>query len=89
MRKEKNERVSVRCTSKEKEILNERAEKLELSLSDYVKKILFPKERGYAEPIQLIIATQDVVSLIEEKSSCDGCLQEEVDELWDMVKKLL
>ena len=47
------------------------------------------KERGYAEPIQLIIATQDVVSLIEEKSSCDGCLQEEVDELWDMVKKLL
>ena len=72
MRKEKNERVSVRCTSKEKEILNERAEKLELNLSDYVKKILFPKERGYAEPIQLIIATQ-----------------EEVDELWDMVKKLL
>lgn len=41
MRKEKNERVSVRCTSKEKEILNERAEKLELNLSDYVKKILF------------------------------------------------
>lgn len=40
MRKEKNERVSVRCTSKEKEILNERAEKLELNLSDYVKKIL-------------------------------------------------
>ena len=50
----KDERVSVRCTSKEKEMLNNRAEQLGLNLSSYV-----------------------------------DCLQEEVDEIWDMVKKLL
>lgn len=44
----KDERVSVRCTSKEKEILNNRAEQLGLNLSGYVKKVLFPKKRqGY------------------------------------------
>lgn len=85
----KDERVSVRCTSKEKEILNNRAEQLELNLSGYVKKVLFPKKRDYVESIQLIIAIQDVVSVMQEKSSYVDCLQEEVDELWDMVKKLL
>ena len=85
----KDERVSVRCTSKEKEILNNRAEQLGLNLSGYVKKVLFPKKRDYVESIQLIIAIQDVVSVMQEKSSYVDCLQEEVDELWDMVKKLL
>ena len=85
----KDERVSVRCTSKEKEMLNNRAEQLELNLSSYVKKILFPKKGDYMEPIQLIIKIQDVVSVMQEKSSYVDCLQEEVDEIWDMVKKLL
>ncbi len=85
----KDERVSVRCTSKEKEMLNNRAEQLGLNLSSYVKKILFPKKGNYVEPIQLIIKIQDVVSVMKEKSSYVDCLQEEVDEIWDMVKKLL
>ena len=85
----KDERVSVRCTSKEKEMLNNRAEQLGLNLSSYVKKILFPKKGNYVEPIQLIIKIQDVVSVMQEKSSYVDCLQEEVDEIWDMVKKLL
>lgn len=84
----KDERVSVRCTSKEKEMLNNRAEQLGLNLSSYVKKILFPKKGNYVEPIQLIIKIQDVVSVMKEKSSYVDCLQEEVDEIWDMVKKL-
>lgn len=85
----KDERVSVRCTSKEKEMLNNRAEQLGLNLSSYVKKILFPKKGNYVEPIQLIIKIQDAVSVMQEKSSYVDCLQEEVDEIWDMVKKLL
>lgn len=69
--------------------MNNRAEQLGLNLSGYVEKVLFPKKRDYVESIQLIIAIQDVVSVMQEKSSYVDCLQEEVDELWDMVKKLL
>ena len=85
----KGKRKCISLREKEKEILNNRAEQLGLNLSGYVKKVLFPKKRDYVESIQLIIAIQDVVSVMQEKSSYVDCLQEEVDELWDMVKKLL
>lgn len=64
----KSERVSFRCTKREKEKLEYRAEKLGMSLTDYAAKILFSDENDCKGLIPLIIEIQDVVSIIEEKT---------------------
>ena len=85
----KSERVSFRCTKREKEKREYRAEKLGMSLTDYAAKILFSDENDCKGLIPLIIEIQDVVSIIEEKTKDNDNLQEVVDDLWKMIKKLM
>ena len=64
----KSERVSFRCTKKEKEKLESRSEKLGMSLTDYAAKMLFSDVNDCKGLIPLIIEIQDVVSIIEENN---------------------
>ena len=85
----KSERVSFRCTKKEKEKLESRSEKLGMSLTDYAAKMLFSDVNDCKGLIPLIIEIQDVVSIIEENNRDNDSLQEEVDNLWKMIKNLM
>lgn len=65
----KTERISVRCTKQEKIKLNKRAGTMEMELTEYIRKILFPKKAGKEKTydvIELMIEMQDMVTHIND-----------------------
>lgn len=86
----KTNRISVRCTERDKQILEKRAENLGLGLSEYVKSILFPrnaKNNKKPELIELVVELQDIAVRIDEKYK-DDSIQEEVDWIWGKIMEL-
>lgn len=87
----KSERISIRCTKKEKEQLLKRANDLEMEITEYVCTLLFPKEsyediKGYS--IGLIVDIQDLIMYIKKMYSEDN-IQEEADCIWKKIKASL
>lgn len=86
----KTERISVRCTERDKQILEKRAESLGMRLSDYVESVLFPRSMEHGrktEVIGLLVELQDIAAKINEKYA-DDSIQEDLDLVWEKLAEL-
>ena len=94
----KTERLSIRCTSREKKTIERHAEQLGMKVSDYVISILIPgsitrKQQHNRMDIlrscmDIRISMQDLSAKIAEKYQ-DENVQEELDKIWKMIKSCL
>ena len=87
----KTERLSIRCTSREKKTIERHAEQLGMKVSDYVISILIPgsiTRKQQHNRMDILISMQDLSAKIAEKYQ-DENLQEELDKIWKMIKSCL
>ena len=87
----KTERLSIRCTSREKKTIERHAEQLGMKLSDYVISILIPgsiTRKQQHNRMDILISMQDLSAKIAEKYQ-DENVQEELDKIWKMIKSCL
>ena len=84
----KTERLSIRCTSREKKTIERHAEQLGMKVSDYVISILIPgsiTRKQQHNRMDILISMQDLSAKIAEKYQ-DENVQEELDKIWKMIK---
>ena len=87
--KGKKEKLNIRLMPSEKKRLVEKAEKNDMNVSDYVRKILFGKGKYQAERVDKIvyplIKVQESANYINEKYSSgnDEKLERMLEEVWD------
>ncbi len=87
----KTERLSIRCTSREKKTIERHAEQLGMKVSDYVISILIPgsiTRKQQHNRMDILISMQDLSAKIAEKYQ-DENVQEELDKIWKMIKSCL
>ena len=87
----KSERISVRCTKKEKQQLLDRANSLEMEFTEYIRTILLsrgPYKNVTGNDIELIIEIQDLITHIKKLYHEDD-FQEEIDRIWRKIKRSL
>ena len=87
----KTQRLSIRCTSREKKTIERHAEQLGMKVSDYVISILIPgsiTRKQQHNPMEILISMQDLSAKIAEKYQ-DENVQEELDKIWKMIKSCL
>lgn len=87
----KTERLSIRCTSREKKTIERHAEQLGMKVSDYVISILIPgsiTRKQQHNRMDILISMQDLSVKIAEKYQ-DENVQEELDKIWKMIKSCL
>lgn len=87
--KGKKEKLNIRLMPSEKKRLVARAEKDDMTVSDYVRKILFGKGKYQVEKVDKIvyplIKIQEIANYISEKYSSgnDSKLERMLEEVWD------
>lgn len=87
----KTERLSIRCTSREKKTIERHAEQLGMKVSDYVISILIPgsiTRKQQHNRMDILISMQDLSAKIAEKYQ-DENVQEVLDKIWKMIKSCL
>lgn len=82
----RKEKLDIRVSSGEKKRLARRAKQLELSLSEYVREILFAKgkNKGCSSSMSTAVAVQasEIVNYVQECYGQDEKLKRMAEELW-------
>lgn len=85
----RDQKVELRLTKKEKDKLIRKAEKYEMSISDYIRTVTIENDEKKKnlvniESIQMMVAVTDIVRYIEDHYDLeeDHALREKVVALW-------
>lgn len=88
-KKIKEEKLTFRITLNEKRKLEKNAKKADVSLSDYIRRIVFSSGRqGGKQDIMagiLVVKTSEILNYIQENYESDKKLEGMVDELWEIM----
>lgn len=87
---EKTQDLHIRVSKREKEKLSKEAEKLGISVSEYIRPLIMQKKSN-AEPSSkvstAVVLCQDIVTYVQEKYGCedDEELSRRADKLWEIL----
>lgn len=87
----KKAQLNIRLSQSEKRMLEKKAQKSGLNLSEYARVRLFGEDEKQQNPEMVsrcVVLCQDILNIAEEKYSCeDNCLLEEkVEKLWKILQ---
>lgn len=82
----KEEKLNIRVTSKEKKKISKCAEYNDMTVSDYVRTILFPQDSKTGNTsiamTTLLVEMQEIVNYIDEEYGADDKLERMMNKLW-------
>ena len=89
--RKKKEQLNIRLSQTEKIKLKKMAKRSGLTLSEYVRALLFVGDEKQHDPgrmNQCIIQCQDILNIVQEKYSCEdnSLLEEKVEKLWKILQ---
>jgi len=79
-------RISIRCSKWEEERLKREAVKMDYEWSSYVRTILFMKMRPRdRKHLEVLIKLQNISNEIYEKYGSNSKIEKDLDDLWDTI----
>lgn len=87
----KKAQLNIRLSQTEKRMLERKAQKNGLNLSEYARVLLFGGDEKQQNPEMMsrcAVLCQDILNIVEEKYSCEdnSLLEEKVEKLWKILQ---
>lgn len=87
----KRAQMNIRLSQSEKRMLERKAQKSGINLSEYTRARLFGGDEKQQNPEmvgQCVVLCQDILNIVEEKYSCEdnSLLNEKVEKLWKVLQ---
>lgn len=84
----RNKKLNIRMTSSEKNRISKKAEKLDMSVSDYSRMILLSQDRNRTAAnvlmSNMLVKSQELVNYIQDSYGNDKKLERMIEGLWEI-----